>query len=67
MVNALSVFVVSDVHSNYSVCVCVTVVSYPSGADCAADGGRLSAPGFLLLWTDSVGTAHTFSPDQVCV
>lgn len=42
-----------------------TVVSYPSGADCTTDGGRLSAPGFLLVWTESVGTAHTFSPDQV--
>lgn len=40
---------------------------YPSGADCTTDGGRLSAPGFLLMWTESVGPAHTFPPDQVCV
>lgn len=36
-----------------------------SGAGCAPDGGRLSAPGLLLLWTESVGADHTFPPDQV--
>lgn len=51
----------------WSLClICVPVVSYMSGADCTTDGGRLSAPGFVLLWTDSVGSAHTFSRNQVC-
>lgn len=36
------------------------------GADRAPDGGWVSAPGFFLVWSESLGGGHTFPPDQVC-
>lgn len=47
---------------------CVVLVARcASGADRPPDGGRLSAPGLLLLRTEPVGSDRTFSSDQVRV
>lgn len=59
----IRVFAVSAVTLNSTCCSCGFVSA--SGARCAPDGGWLSAPGLLLLWTESVGANHTFPPDQV--
>lgn len=38
----------------------------PLGLDCSSNGKWASTPRFFLMWTESLGSSHTFPPDQVC-